>query len=211
VIVAIGIALVVVVVAAALLLMTVFGKSGGALRRLVLATRVPISEVRGGEVVKIQGRVESAGAQPIVTLVDCHEMVCSHVSLTYHYQGSRFVEADRNNSFVVGDGTGEAVIRTDNVTIQFGDRSARGRLDGASIVGWVRTTLERDGLQFSGTPAGRVDVDEQYLAPGDEVAVLGLGRWELGDGEASGRPRLIISADSEIGVVISGHRSTFDD
>lgn len=209
-IVIVGIALVV-LVAGVLLLMTVFGKSGGALRRLVLATRVPISEVREGEVVKIQGRVVSITAQPNVTIVDGHEMVCSHVSLTYHHQGSRFVEADRHNSFAVSDGTGEAVIQADNVTIQFGDRAARGRLDGASIVGWVRTTLERDGLQFSGTPAGHVDIDEQYLAPGDEVAVLGIGRWESGDGEPPRRPRLGISADPEIGVVISGQRSTFDD
>jgi hypothetical protein len=206
----VGIALVVVVVVA-LLAMTVFGKSGGALRRLALATRIPISEVHEGDVVKIQGRVRSIGAQPNVTIVDGHEMVCSHVSLTYHHQGSRFVEADRHDSFAVSDGTGEAVIETDSATTQFGDRTAKGRLDGVSIVGWVRTTLERDGLRFSGTPAGHVDVDEQYLAPGDEVAVLGIGRWESGDGEASGRRRLIISADPEIGVVISGHRSTFDD
>jgi hypothetical protein len=211
VIIIVGIALVaVVVVAGAVLLVTMFGKSGSALRRLVLATRVPISEVRGGEVVKIQGRIGSLGTQPTVTLVDGHEMVCSHVNLTYHHRGSRFVEADRHGSFAVSDGTAEAVIHTDNVTIQYGDRAATGQLDSASIVGWVRTTLERDGLQFSGTPAGHVDIDEQYLAPGDEVAVLGVARWESGDATPSGRPRLIIAADSEDGVVISGQSSTFD-
>ncbi len=180
----------------------VLGKTGARMRRLALATRVPIADAVDGETVKVQGHISQATPSPLTSRVDGELTVCTHLALTYNHQGTRSVELSRNVPFVVTDDTGEVFVEVAQATVLFGDREATGRREGVAITGWAKEALEQAGMTFSGAPAGRLDIVEQLLVPGDPVSVLGRAR-------RSGRG-LVIEGDPEHGVVISGDRSTFD-
>jgi hypothetical protein len=186
-----------------------FGATGRRIQRLALANPVPIGEASEGQRVKLQGRVSERTPSPAASRVTGEPLVCSRLALTYHDRGGRYFELDRNVAFLVADESGEAEISVERATVQFGANKRECRLEGAALEGWAREAIENDGVTFAGAPGGRLDVEEQLLAPGDEVAVLGIARWRDGAGPGGAR-RLSIEPDPVLGVFISGHRSAFD-
>jgi hypothetical protein len=174
-------------------------------------TPVAITEIAAavdGERVTVQGRIADVTLSSLTSHLTGETAVCSQAELTYHHQGSRVVETRREVPFRVVDDTGEAYVSIKGATVSFGDRTAETRLDGGAITGWARQALEDDGLTFSGTPAGHLDVVERLLAPGDTVTVMGIASSKVDPADPA-RRHVVILPDPELGVVVSGDPITF--
>lgn len=170
----------------------------------------PIGKVTGGAPAKIIGTARPAG-EPLVAPLSGRECVAWHVKVESHGTRNqvRTIIEDRDFcDFVLEDESGRALVKP--LTSRFAVESDETYTLGEDAAPELTAFLEKHGEKatFLGVSRGLV-FHEGVVAVDEEVAVLGMGRWETdpepsADRDYRERPRrLVMEDEAELPLTLS--------
>ncbi len=142
-----------------------------------------IADVSDGDEVVIAGRLELAGA-PLCAPISGRACVAYAATIEYHDRRCRrrIVREAEAREFLVRDGSGVAALVRAPLRLRGGRNAVLRPLIAASRPSRrLRRFLERHGLAALPTldgPPWADRCDETALQPDQQVAVVGVGRWE---------------------------------
>lgn len=176
--------LVVAVVLVALVLSWWFSEAAKIRRALRAARRVPIAEVREGEVVRVTGRVRGV-SELLRAPLSGRPCVFFEVTVEeYRSSGKsgrwvRILREQEAMDFLVEDGTGKALVRADGMRVlaQRDHEQSSGTFNDATPE--LEAFLARHGEKSTGWIFNRrLRYREGIFEPGETVTVLGEAHWE---------------------------------
>jgi hypothetical protein len=177
----------------------------------------PIERIRDGEVAKLVGKIVSVEGQLTAPLTD---RPCAYYLLTVEEgvaaaSGAPLIREERRASFVLDDGTGQALVVLEGAEIAV-VRDVHQRSGVFSpLQPRMEAYLNRHGMTAEGAAPKRLRYIEGILEVGEAVAVGGLCRWEVDPrppvsavrGFRDAPRRLVVRASGEMPLLVSDEPS----
>jgi hypothetical protein len=192
-----------------------FTKKAIVKRKLRKTPSKKISEFENGNIAKVVGRVDCINSPLIAPLSNrkCayyYIKVEKRVSTGKNSHWKKIIEEEIYNNFIVRDGTGTALIKTDNIKsyLVVDAKYRTGLFDDATArLEKYLNTHGHESVGFLGLNK-TIRYREAVLELGEQVAVVGSGQW-IEDSELFPNKRVLkITSFNEIPVFLSDDIST---